>query len=364
MKSIEEQIAARYEFLHSLRQAGHRAHTRPASPCSNLPITRSPVTTPECLSNVISLIPQQHIEHSSFLEAGAALASIQLRAKQTGEEIAFILTGQSGAGKSTLLDWYVERNPVIRLPDRDLTPVVKVSTPERANVNDLAEETLRALGDVAPHAGKKSAKTHRIRKALVDSGVELLVFDEFQQFIEHGPKTLLEVTNWLKNLIINTKVPIVIAGLPKCTEIAALNIQMRRRFSQQYYLKPFALTSGESFTEFRSILKAFHQKTPFPSIEFHRPDTAKRFLMASEGLLGYITKTINGACEIAQLEGAQIDLPILARAFKEFIWPTVPKQLNPFLIPNPEQLRSLRGKGELFEDWDRTPGMEESVWPQ
>jgi hypothetical protein len=275
-----------------------------------------------------------------------------------------ILAGQSGAGKSTFIQWYVERNPSIQLPDRDITPVVVVSTPEKASVNDLAEETLRALGDPIPYGGKKSAKTERIRKRLVATGVELLIFDEFQQFIEHGPKTLLEVTNWLKNLIITTKVPIVIAGLPKCTEIAALNIQMRRRFSEQYYLKPFGKNSTESFTEFRSVLKYLHQHSPIPSIEFQEPDTAKRFLMASEGLMSYVMKTINGACEIAQLENSRIELSTLARAFKQFVWPMVPSTLNPFTIEDLAQLRSLRRKGELFEDWDTTPGMEESVWPQ
>jgi hypothetical protein len=83
---------------------------------------------------------------------------------------------------------------------------------------------------------------------------------------------------------------------------------------------------------------------------FHEPDTARRFLAASEGLLDYLIQIVEAAIEIAMAKQKPIDLLTLAAAFESEIWPGCPNKLNPFLAEG--ELRSLRGGGEPFELWD------------
>lgn len=67
---------------------------------------------------------------------------------------------------------------------------------------------LDALGDGAAERGTAVNQTLRVIKMVNDCGVEIIILDEFQHFIDSDSKIILDsVSNWLKDLINETKKP-------------------------------------------------------------------------------------------------------------------------------------------------------------
>jgi type II secretory pathway predicted ATPase ExeA len=301
------------------------------------------------------------VQHSSMVAGLSAISSIHARGQEVKGEYLALITGQSGAGKSFLAEFYQSLHPVISNPDRDITPVIYVETPSKPTVASLMTAILTALKDLDPMHGSKGEMNNRILKRLVTLGVELILIDEFQHFGEHGHAAMLEVSNWLKTLVIRAKIPIILFGLPKCESTIRSNQQLNRRVWDQHYIEPFNNKTETAYREYRSVLKLLHTRVTIPAIEFHKPQIADRFLMASEGLMTYIIKIIDTAIEIANLQRREIDLSVLALAFKRSVWPQAPELLNPFLTKEP--MRSLRRRDEPFEQWDATFGRGECAWP-
>ena len=70
----------------------------------------------------------------------------------------------------------------------------------------------------------------------------MLILDEFQHFIDRdSAKVLKTVSDWLKTLILDTNLPIILIGLPEAEQILQLNChsQLSRRFANRCYLGPF-----------------------------------------------------------------------------------------------------------------------------
>jgi len=83
--------------------------------------------------------------------------------------------------------------------------------------------------------------------------IELLLIDEFQHF--YYANSIVEfrkISDWLKNLISNTGLAVVLAGLPEAELVVRSNEQLDRRFSTRLALTPFDLDSPHEFDEFRS----------------------------------------------------------------------------------------------------------------
>jgi energy-coupling factor transporter ATP-binding protein EcfA2 len=312
-------------------------------------------------SSLLSELSTVPLEHKQMKAIMGKMAYLQRKGSEQCEARALMLTGQSGSGKTTLIEHYKKFNPPIKTQDRIITPVVSAVTPAKPTVIDLAETILIALGDVDPRLGKKEEKTERILYLLKACGVELLILDEFQHFYDHGGKATLEVTNWLKNLITLSKVPMVLAGLPRCGYILQKNSQMGRRFAYQHYLSPFNARSPKSFAEYRGVLQELQRRIPGECIALHEPSLALRMLMATEGLIGRTISLLDAATDFAHAQSCDIDESVLAFAFREVIWQRAPDGRNPFYITD-QQVQPLRKADEPYADWDTSFGAGETAW--
>lgn len=306
----------------------------------------------------LSAVPLEHRQMKAIM---GKMAYLQRKGSEQCEARAFVLSGQSGSGKTRLIRHYQQFNPPIQARDRTITPVVYAVTPAKPTVIDLAETILMALGDVDPRVGKKDEKTERIRYLLKACGVELLILDEFQHFYDHGGKATLEVTNWLKNLITLSKVPMVLAGLPRCEYILQQNSQMGRRFAYRHYLSPFNARTPASFLEYRGVLQELQRRIVIECIDLTEPSLALRMLMATEGLMGRTISLLDAATDFANAQSCEIDEPVLAYAFREVIWQRAPEGLNPFLITE-KKVRPLRKADQPYADWDTSFGAGETAW--
>jgi len=266
-----------------------------------------------------------------------------------------LIAGHTGAGKSTLIKWYASGFPVRILPERRIHPVLVVLVPSPATVKGLATEMLKALGDPAADKGATSSQTLRLRKYIAACEVELIILDEFQHFDDRQSKNILKtISDWLKNLLNQCNIPIVLAGMPGCESVLDQkgNEQLKRRFASRDEILPFSWDTRERITEFRQLLKGIDDALPLLK-DSHLADVETAFLIytATDGVIDYVMELVRWAAALAIKSGLeQIDNSLLAQAYEERIAQAFPKRPNPF---NPQV--ELKQRTEPLRRASRVP---------
>jgi predicted AAA+ superfamily ATPase len=254
--------------------------------------------------------------------------------KIAAEPECMLITGTKGAGKTTLIEWYASEFPVRESPDKRIVPVLVVTVPSPATVKGLAAAMLAALGDPAADKGAVSSITLRLRKYLKECEVELIILDEFQHFDDRQTKNVLKtISDWLKNLINETHLPIILAGMPGCESVLENkgNEQLKRRFSSRKQIAPFAWDT-EHVDEFKQLLKRIDDALPLLK-DSHLAEATTAFLIhsATDGVINYVMKLLRWAAKLALESGLeQIDHSILAQAYEKRLAQDFIKRPNPF----------------------------------
>jgi hypothetical protein len=287
------------------------------------------------------------IHYDRFCGAIRKIATTHRRWRAMRGPRGLFLCGHTGTGKSSILKFYASKFENFETVDGPVIPVVYVVTPSRPTIKNLAQAILTALGDKVP---KRSAqeKTDHVAELLVMCRVELLIIDEFQHFVDSGHLAEAKLTaDWLKNLMEETKVAVVVSGLPQSIGILKSNPQLTRRFSAHHELRRFDWKVAADRREFAGVLKHMHGQLPLPCPSLHAREIITRMYAASAGVIDYVAKVIDGALSLAfEHNKQQLSLPLFEQAFADEVWSTVPPKLNPF---NPSaELRDLVGTDEPF----------------
>jgi Cdc6-like AAA superfamily ATPase len=283
----------------------------------------------------IALTEKVFIRYPRLKELYAKIDFCRTFSKNAAEPECMLISGKQGAGKTTLTEWYAGDFPVSETPERRIVPVLVITVPSPATVKGFASEVLQALGDPAADKGTVSSITLRVRKYLKDCEVELIILDEFQHFDDRQSKNVLKtISDWLKNLLNQTGIPIVLVGMPGCESVleAKGNEQLKRRFSSREKILPFGWTTPQQTDEFRQLLKMIDDDLPLLK-DSHLAETSIAFLIhsATEGVINYVMKLLRRAAALAIEWGReQIDLPILAHAYATRLEKDFKNRPNPF----------------------------------
>lgn len=292
------------------------------------------------------------IEHNSFTKAVRAIAQAHERWTLAKVPAALLIHGQSGCGKSTVLRYYLQQFPRQTTPRKTIIPVLRVVTPESPTVRSFTEAVLVALGDPAAARGSAAVKTQRIMHFVKECEIQLFLIDEFHHFCDSKRTEYRRVTDWLKNLINECGVPVVLFGLPRSISALHSNEQLRRRFSSPIHLAEFGFTTAEEQLTFRSVLQHLQSLMPYQhGLDLSDSEVAMRFHFATNGLIDYVVKIIDELVVASAGDPRPaVDYNALQEAFKVQIWADVPDQLNPF---NPAaKPRRLDQANEPFSIWD------------
>ncbi|NOH95591.1 TniB family NTP-binding protein [Vibrio sp. 99-70-13A1] len=248
-----------------------------------------------------------------------------------------IVVGDTGSGKTTIIDIYLKSNPRSETNDGSVIPILSTSLPPNATPITASEQLLSDLGD--PFAFSRGSDPVKVAKEMGDlmksCGVELIIIDEFQHMIDRKNKQVLHsVADWLKMLIVRSKIPVVLFGMPYSVVILEANNQLAGRFELQHKLEPFRLNSKPNRSRYKTFLSLVDDALPFQeSCDLTSRDMMKRTYVFSNGNLRRIRKLINRATRIALREGAT---KILLEHFAEAA-PKVSKaacaKKNPFIEP-------------------------------
>ncbi|MBV7297705.1 TniB family NTP-binding protein [Enterovibrio paralichthyis] len=220
-----------------------------------------------------------------------------------------IVVGDSGSGKTTIIDKYLMDNPRKEGVDGSVIPILSTSLPANANPITASESLLSAMGD--PFAFGRGRDPAELMKSVIDllreCCVELIIIDEFQHMIDRRSKDVLHnVADWLKMIIIQSKVPVVLFGMPYSTVILDANHQLLGRFESQHHLQPFRVKKQEELTRYKTFLTLVDQALPFGnSSNLASEEMMKRIYVFSKGNMRLIRRLINKASKLALIDGSQ-----------------------------------------------------------
>lgn len=276
------------------------------------------------MHNSRRIVEDTLVPHTAFEEASRRLEQCFQYASGTQEPICFALVGESRTGKSRVLDEACFKHPKVRDAEGLMVPILHVKTPSKPTVKGLAELMLDAMGDPKFDKGTEIAKTRRLVKLMREARTQMVMIDEFQHFVDKGSlKVMHHVADWLKTLVDDCKVALVVVGLPTCSAVLEQNEQLRGRFLSPYVMPRFDWEKDADRAEFVAILDSLHQSL---SREFEMPDLigpemAFRCYCGSGGLVGYVTKFLRQMVWNAwDANTRTITLEDMLRAHEEAVW--------------------------------------------
>jgi hypothetical protein len=191
------------------------------------------------------------------------------------------------------------------------------------------------LGDPAWSSGTVESLTNRAARLLKHCGVELIVLDEFHHLFDvDRAKVMTKASQWLKVLIVNTGLPVVVCGMPEAEYVLSAE-HTERRFKQRLTLRCFTWRTPQGQREFCGMLKKLDETLPLAeSSGLANADLAGRFYLASRGVPDYLMTLVRGAAaEAVQRGNEQIEMDDLARIFERCLAQqrVLAEQSNPFI---------------------------------
>lgn len=304
---------------------------------------------------VESLIERTLIEHSAFEVAMRRIRQCVNYSEGPLEPICIAVIGEARTGKSRLLEETEALSPRRRTADGLIVEILRLKVPSNPSANNLAEKMLKQLGDPKWNRGTESEKTGRLHDLLGACKVRVVLLDEFQHFLDKGRQVVFTfASEWLKTLVDETKVSLVVTGLESSLPILLQNEQLTGRFLAPVRLPRFDWTIADSRDEFIGILDSFADelKGVFEIPDIAEETMAFRFWCATGGLIGYLTKLLRqlvwNACDGKKKVLTIADFKM---AYEESVWvePGRLEQWHPFdnpeLAPSPDLMAAVMSVG-------------------
>lgn len=253
--------------------------------------------------------------------------------KVSAEAECMLILGETGTGKTTLFRRYEQRFPRFETKTGTTVPVLSASIPVPATIKSLVTRLLIRLGDPMAERGTTVSQTHRLQLLLGYCGSEILILDEFQHFIDRDSKKILQTaSDWLKDVINETNIPVVLIGLPHSSDILTANPQLKRRFSTKERLAPFEWDDTKGRREFRKFLRILDNQLPLAECSnLADEELAFRFYCATGGLISRVMKIVRYAVGLTLRRGSErLTLEVLAESYAERLSESGPGIFNPF----------------------------------
>jgi len=290
------------------------------------------------------------VQHSSFQSATTRIQRCYDGALSGSDPTCLAIIGESRTGKTRVLENFESMYPRIRVEDGYKVPVLRIKVHSKPTVKGLVEELLHALGD--PMYGKRATeneKTRQLKTQLTNAETKLIFLDEFQHFIDQGTqKVQHQVTDWLKMVVDDLRIGLVVAGLPSSVAVISKNDQLVRRFMDPCILSRFNWLDIPEQNEFRSLLHSIQDNlTPFKMPDLESENMALRMYVASGGLIGYVVKILREATALAiERKNMAIRLETLHEAHAMSIMDKVEGLEKPFVksfrfTPTKESIKTV-----------------------
>ena len=275
--------------------------------------------------------------HPRFREAVGVLKRCHESKSGGGEPVCGAILGASGTGKTSVVDHYIRQHPREETETATRQPVLKVTLQPDARPKGIAADILLALEDPAWSSGTVQTLTNRAVKLLQRCGVELIVLDEFHHLFDMDRlKVMTKASQWVKVLIVNTGIPVVVCGMPESEHVLRAE-HTERRFKERLTLHCFNWRTAPGRREFGGMLKKLDDSLPLAKASgLAEQELAGRFYLACRGVPDYLMTLVRGALAEALQRGSErIELSDLARVYEAQLAQqrVLLEQKNPFVGP-------------------------------
>lgn len=271
-----------------------------------------------------NIVENTLVPHTAFQEACGRVEQCFQYAQGSQEPICLALVGESRTGKSRTLEECYYKHPRVRDAQGLSVPILRVTTPSKPTVKGLASLMLDDLGDPKFDSGTECARTRRLIKLMRETGTRMVVIDEFQHFVDKGSRKVQHhVADWLKTLVDDCKVSLVVVGLPNCRAVLEQNEQLSGRFLSPVLMPRFDWRRDEDREEFIAILHSLQAslETIFEMPCLTSQEMAFRCYCGSGGLMGYLTKFLRQMVWNAlDAQTYVITLEDMLRAHEQAVW--------------------------------------------
>lgn len=283
----------------------------------------------------ILMVEKLYIHFPRNEAALKAIRNCHSHAKLSKEAEGILIQGNTGAGKTTIVKLYMQDYPRSYTEEKTVVPVLYATVPLPATCKNLVTALLEAMGDPAAERGTQISQTIRLKRYLGACRVELLILDEFQHFQDRDSRKVLRtVSDWLKVLMDETGVPIVLVGLPPSHTVldAEGNEQLQRRFSFRMGLQAFCYETSSEKQDFRRFLNVIDDKLPLvEKSHLADPGTALCIYEATSGVVAHVMKLLRRATVIAlESNREKLTIEILSLAYEQRLAANNPQKPNPF----------------------------------
>ncbi|HWL10146.1 MAG TPA: TniB family NTP-binding protein [Planctomicrobium sp.] len=283
----------------------------------------------------IASVNQLIVLHPRFREGVELLQRCHESIHSGSEPMCGALLGVSGVGKTSVIDHFRKLHPARDTETATQQPVLKVTLQPEARPKGIAADILLALGDPAWSSGTVQTLTNRAVKLLQRCQVELIVLDEFHHLFDMDrAKVMTKAAQWLKVLIVNTKIPIVVCGMPEAEHVLRAE-HTERRFKERLQLKCFTWRTPAGKREFCGMLKKLDLSLPLAEeSELAEPELAERFYLACRGIPDYLMTLVRGGfVEALRRKSERVEREDLARVYEQKLahQRVLVEQSNPFI---------------------------------
>lgn len=197
------------------------------------------------------------------------------------------IIGESGVGKTTLAT--TAKNEILaktkQCKDSVTIPVVMVALEDGALPDEVRKDILEELGvDSSGYTGRSLKRL--LEKQLKVCGVRLILIDEFQHLMRKNDKDVnRNACNFIKKLIDNTGIPVVMLGVPEGKKLFQIHNELRTRFSTACELLPMSCDDQPSLDYFTKYLSNLMQRFPLKTIDLSKGEEPLRVMLATGGNL-------------------------------------------------------------------------------
>jgi len=290
------------------------------------------------------------IEFPQSIHTLARIKEVHQLSQLTKKGKGIAVLGPSGAGKTTVLEEYI-RTYMAKVTAIGVKPIILVQVPSNPTPKSLSAATLTAMGDQFSDRASADDNLSRIVTLMEGLRTEMIIFDEAQHLVERRKSPTGATTDWLKNLINQAKIAVVLSGLKRTEDLLISNEQLRRRFSATVYYDRFKVSDENSAELFATLLLSLQELLPVPGLSFISQEALPRLYHASFGIIDYLINIIDRAVwHVQNGKHKEIDLLVLAQSFRDEVWSLAPNTRNPFC--KEYSFSELIGKNEPFEDFD------------
>lgn len=238
------------------------------------------------------------------------------------------ISGPSGSGKSEIVKIHSKKYPDIDTLEGIEKTVLYSIIPCPAYIGGLSSKLLHDLGDpFYAKSGRITLHTQRLYNLLKACKVRIIFLDEVQHLVDRNSQKLLrDSSDWFKELIDETNIPIIFLGMPDSNKIFIENEQLSNRVRIVENIGNFNYDDT-----FRKFLYLYDLYLPLPGLSgLANPDESKRVFLATKGLMKHVHDLIVESIKYAlDTRSQRITMPMLAKAFDKIL--SSEADINPFL---------------------------------